>query len=795
MGVPIPNQAPASKNVEVSMASPDKQAVAEFEFENPVSNPNITSTTQSNQTSESIERQDVETVKKFLERPVRILTYTWAPTDAVSTEIFNYSFSNLLTVEPFASKLKGFRSLSADLKIKVTIAASPQQQGALYVKFLPLETNTDYYSVYNLHTRTLGSVSQLPGLTMTTCHKEAELNFPLRTPTGVIPLSNPTEAQYYWGKLSVWVLDTLKTGSGAGITTANISVYANLTNIKLGGPTIPQSRAPNNDKRTRYPKRVIPSEKEQADSSKTGVVSGPLIQVSRAANELSGIPLLSSFAKTTSWFSRALAGAASSFGFSKPVIQDPETAMMLQQHVSSFNCNQPETALVCSTFRDNSILLMDDIPGHNEDEMSIDYIKQQFAYYTTVSLTSSTNGAVITIPVSPNTFDTSFNYTNASGTVTVPTRTPIGFLSTLFTYWRGAIRIRIRIIKTKFHSGTFSIIWVPSYYTSSVTDSSQAYCYSHFVDISQCDEVEVTLPYMASSPFLPTTGSNRYSGTFIIRVINPIRYPDNVSSTVSLILEAYGGESLQFAVPTNTTPFNPTVVQSGMEEDCHTDFTNFVDKHDPHLEQLVIGEKVTSLRQLLLAYSSIQFNSQTGQLPTMVDGSVADPGLIGTTSSYPAATSFFPVGMNDLFSTISCCYLFQRGSIRYRFVTNATNGNVNIIYDISNVYNPTLPVNAGGFPVNLSTLTASQRQWRVASVSAQAGGGTFSFPYLSNNIFKVNIPLYTNATTTNVSYPQIKTVNGIRPIVWNTPSGTTGFISRAIGEDFQFGYWIGVPAG
>lgn len=771
------------------MAGTDQQITTSFEFENVIQGESPPSTNMSNETALSIQRPDFESVKRFLERPIRVSTYTWTASSTPGTELFNYSFSNLLTTEPYASKLKGFRSLAADLKIRIVLSASPTQQGALYAKFLPLENNTEYASVYGPHVKTLGSISQLPGLTLQTCHKEAIMTFPLRTPTGVIPLSNPSEQAYYWGKLAIWCLDTLRTGSGS-ITTCNISVYANLENITLGGPTAPQSGV---SKKKRYTGRVIPREKERDDSSQVGVVSGPLIQVSRAANELSGIPLLGPFANSVKWFTNAAAGAARAFGFSKPIIQDPETAMAIYQHLSAFNGDQAEQSVVVSTCRDNSVIIMDDIPGHDEDEMSIDFIKKQWAYFKTTNLTSASSGLVDGCDICPISFDTSYNYTNALGTVAVATRTPIGLLGKLFTYYRGSIKIRVRFIKTKFHSGSLAFIWIPSVYGGTVDDVAQSYAYTHMVDLSEVDQVELELPYLASAPYIPC---NNLSGKLYVRVINQLKYPDNVSGTISMIYECCGGDSLKFVVPTFKTAFQPTVTQSGLEESCVESYSNFMSKSDNDLLKITVGENITSLRQLLNAYHPMAITSDSQ--PTLTAGSVYDPAAIGTYCTWPTRPGTGPYGPGfDLFNNLAMCYLFNRGSVKWRWALDSTSGNVYIVWDIFNFYNPgTLVNDASSFPISLTTLNNNFTGWRVATVSASTGGGSFTFPYLSNNLYKVNIPIYANSTSNQVSAAQIKAINGLRSIIWNAPSTTTkGFISRAIGDDFQFGYWIGVPAG
>lgn len=730
-----------------------------------------------------------------MQRPIKVASFNWSPANASGTILTSWHSGNLTNLEPWASKLQGFRSVTGDIKFRITLSASPQQQGALYIRFLPMSDGTPGFDyIYGGHTYNLKTVSQLPGVTMQTCHKEAILTFPLRCPSGVVALeTGGSDIVFTWGKLDLWVLDVLRTGS-SGSSTAQVSIYVSLENVTLGAPTVPQSGG-SKFKSHVIKRKLVPAEVEQSEYGE-GPVSGPLLQMSNAMSSLSFIPSLGQLVKPVSWALNLSSKAATAFGYSKPLSTTHEHPVSAQPHISAYNSDLMETSMVMSTKRDNAIVLLDDIAGHDDDELSIDFIKIKYAYYKTILINASSSGYVDKIKLGPQMYDELHTIPGPINPRSWYSCTPMGYISRFFTQWRGSINLRVRIIKTMFHSGTISFTYIPANYApTSLDDTQQAYSYTEIVDISAVDEVNLRIPYLYPRYYIPSDTS---MGVLILKIINPLKAPDNVSSSISLIYEVAGGPDMEFSIPTTRSNFSPIVPQSGIEEDgCLTDTRDYgVEESDSNtkMSQLCVGERIVSLRQLMSTYQPISFETVRGDIPTIFAGTIIDPSHYGASSYTATSATTFTCGIvRDYFTAFASCYLFRRGTFKFRFMTSAEPGSMAVSYDPSNSDGIYQYYNVSDN--NLSLVKGTSPKSRLSVFPTVHGGCSVSFPHLSCAPIHVNVPYVCTATTDNI--PFLNALNDRpRTVSWkyNGPNASIkGGISRAIGEDFQMAYWLGVP--
>lgn len=737
-----------------------------------------------------MKRPEYESIEAFLGRPLRVISTSWTGSDAVASTLLSWSSSSVPSLEPWASKLKGFRTFSADIEFKIVISASPQQQGALYVKFEPMQDGT-LNQIYAPHEYDLCTISQLPGLTMQTCHKEATLRFPLRTPTNVISLSAPGDYDFTWGTLKLFVLDTLKTGS-TGSSTAQVSLFVSFKNVKLGAPTVPQSGVKGSSRKVTIKRSLKPIHDQELEEEGEGYVSGPLLRIKDAAESLSGIPALSGIMRPTMWATDLLAKTAKSFGFSKPNSTAHEMPMAALPHISSYNADSTEMSIVLATSKNNEIIMMDDIPGYDQDEMSIDFIKSQFAYVKTISVNTSSNDYIDKLPIGPTQYNNRYTFIGVLNPVLFYSRPPIGMLGEMFGQFRGSLLVRIRFIKTMFHSGTLSFTYIPANYTpTSLSNEQQSYALTEIVDLSMVDEVTLRLPYLSAFPYVPIW---YIMGNLITRVINPIKAPDNVSSSISLIYEVAGGPDLEFAVCNTTSSTTSVVVpQSGMESECNEDYRDFGTVADSQLSipSLSVGEKLVSIRQLLKSYQPVQVSSVgPGSKPTNVEGRIMDPAHFGCyTYSATMATNWTGFGQ-DYYEAFAPCFLFRRGSVKLRLFTTGGPGTIYFNYD------PTNHASVNSFS-NSSGLTASIQEsnsLRCTAIPTVHTGASLTFPHLSPYFMHLNIPFVCTSSSDNSA--ALQKYSNLRPFrykYFGSESSPAFSVARAVGEDFQFGYWLGVP--
>lgn len=186
--------------------------------------------------------------------------------------------------------------------------------------------------------------------------------------------------------------------------------------------------------------------------------------------------------------------------------------------------------------------------------------------------------------------------------------TPLSYCGRMFRYWRGSIVYKIQIIKSKYHTGRLVITWDPIEQASGVTDAQTA-CFTRLVDIQVEDEVEIIIPYKATTPWLQadfytnsfsngpgpvlTNNNLAHNGTLTIRVQNVLTGPA-ILPEIDLLVHTYAGPDFAYAVPKELPQFSAFTVQSA--ETVMSDQTLSIDQH---VSSITVGESVASLRPLL----------------------------------------------------------------------------------------------------------------------------------------------------------------------------------------------------
>jgi hypothetical protein len=134
----------------------------------------------------------------------------------------------------------------------------------------------------------------------------------------------------------------------------------------------------------------------------------------------------------------------------------------------------------------------------------------------------------------------------------------------------------------------------------------EAAVFTKIIDISVEDEVEITVPYKASLPYLEltpavcvssTTPTNpmtllQHNGQLVVRVLNVIAGP-TATPSIDVHMFVRPGPDLEYIVPINISDSITTnPVQS-------SDFTDEQIKPGGDMSKLTVGESYVSLRPLL----------------------------------------------------------------------------------------------------------------------------------------------------------------------------------------------------
>jgi len=527
------------------------------------------------------------------------------------------------------------------------------------------------------------------------------------------------------------------------------------------------------------------------------------------------VPLLSSFTGPASWAASILKDVALKYGYSNPVGQASNTPIIQRPMAKGVNCTGVDNSVNLGMFEDNSVEVLNGLAGIGVDEMCLQHILSIPTYFTRFTwLDTYPNGyRMINIPMNPSSFTTnvpiSYNG-NANG---VFLTTPLFWTSTLFQYYKGSITITGKLVKTEFHSGRLEIAFSPGEFTTLTNDySCTTFLHREIIDIRDTTEFKITFPYSVTKPYL---NWNQQYGNVVIWVQNELRHPDTVLPSIDIILECSAAPDFEWATPKelkfipwigsvtsldaadSDTLVNPTAnaftpQAGGFEPQAgETDIqsekpsstidprvepvgtSKIVDDTDYSASRFCIGERLTSLKQLLMRSMPWFIPSTANTQMRFNPYYCPNASSLGTGTPDPQTTT-------DYFTYISACYRFYRGSMRYKVYPKGAYNSLRLFMDHEGS-NPNQDYN---FTVDVDQLISAKPVVYAANTT--------------NPALEVQVPYYndTYANYTNADY------NG-RPAGGDYPNNvlhmrsdvvlSNFIIERQGGDDIQMIFWIGTP--
>jgi hypothetical protein len=340
----------------------------------------------------------------FFSRPVYLSTMN-LPAEGAGTEV--YPLTQYLSNAVVAEKIKYFRILNAIIHVRVELALTPHHYGWAHV-CLAADT------ISAVGAMTANRWWSIPGATLDfSVSNPVELSRRLSTPgTGV----DLTETSGLLGKdracsLAVTTCQGLARDDGVAVGTQLLKIYAWLTDVELGAPSI------------------------------YSVASGP----APSKDSPSGPP------------ADALPSGS--------MISDAPTRVFAATVVNGASTDEPTTAQPLSLTSTKSVprsLVLDPM-----DTTKKDYWYNLWGYVGSFTwATTDAPGAQLgVVPVTP-----ALSIKTVVGTDTYYTTTPLGAVTIPFARWSGTLRIRFRTSATAFHRGRLMVAYAPNV----VSDSAVA---------------------------------------------------------------------------------------------------------------------------------------------------------------------------------------------------------------------------------------------------------------------------------------------------------------------------------
>lgn len=702
----------------------------------------------------------VQNVADYFSRPILFSSPTYS--NAARGPINNYILTNttIQTALYNFSRVKGAFGWRATLCFRLQCISNPFQAGILRLAFSPLQGNLPNASTIE---RTVGitPVSQLPGVELDLAEStSAVLKIPFIHPLNyfsvVAPLTTPTPETF--GTLSLYAYTPVALGAGASNPT--LALWLWLEDFELVSATAAEF----------VTQSGIPSKKGKAASSKEAdVIPGNLSNVLAAGAKFvswagSRIPVISSYAGPTSWFMRQASHIAASYGWSRPLTVLANNKMINTNNVYQNNSDGPDPSFNLGLFSDNAVAPMSGFAGSALDEMSFDYIKSVYSAITVGTLVTTDTVGLIkkSIQVTPSAcwFQTgtcrSLNavFPNGnSGKSFWPST--IFAMGNSFQYWRGGLKFRVKIAKTKFHTGRLVIGFMPYNTRASTTlnvvptNPNNMQFKSIVWDLRESNTVEFECPFTAPISYLTFA---QHCGTFFISVLDPLDGPTTVAQTVPYVVEVCGMDDFEVATPVQPVwPLSPQdttyLAQSGM-----SDLTRTAPEHTPSL--YCIGEKINSVKQMISRAGIFHIFTASGS-------KVVEP-LFNQPFWVP--TSAAPTAIDQIDSTAfnywQSFYKFSRGGYHIHVVPSGTDCLLGAQLSANNTI-------SGG-----SLITEMHTALHV------------KVPYYNQRSRDVVGDAIGNFGPSNLALVTFSKKAG---------SGTEAVVYYRAAEDFQLGYFVGAP--
>jgi hypothetical protein len=590
-----------------------------------------------------------EDIIRFLTRPTIIGHGQLGVSDTGIIASFD-PFHEIAVDANKSGKLFGNYMVKADISLKLVVNAVRFQTGRYILGLVPgggaNMVPANYTDFYKMHTTNLQTITQLPHVEIdlgTQTHVELLIPFESMYPMFALPL---TSSLFSLGK--IFLIPYAALAAASGDTTCGYTLFGSFKNITLSGPTAQSSFG-----------------EQEMYGAGLGPVSTVARKIVKAATIIGEVPLLGQGAMTVGWIADIIGRAAQVFGWSKPIMLSAPMYMTPRMFPFAETSDQVSTARNLALVSTNRVISAPHVGASSVDEMSIDFIKQVFAYHSSANWSTSQayGDKLFSIVVKPSTFITSVGVGY--------TIVPAAFPSLVCSWWRGSWRFRFKIVKNEFYSGRLLVSFNPTFVGTTEPASIADSQLNHriVIDLRTTSDFEVCVPYINPRMYCLNSES---IGMLTLWVLDPLVVPSSCPSSVTLLCEVAGGGDLEYAKPDvglQVEPYVPYTTQSEFAVyPCHA--LGGMEKTEKFAvaASVSIGERLESLRQVAKLFTLKQFNSTL----TFVAGNYVafKPFALGRVTQLTSNAGLLQRSdmYGDWVDLISPMYVMTTGSHRVQFI-------------------------------------------------------------------------------------------------------------------------------
>lgn len=500
-------------------------------------------------------------LKSFLARPAIVAQGDWMTTSSIAnTELLSVSLPSgiIKNVPTFSRKIAGFKGFRATTVLTLQVNTNRFQQGRLMMVYFPMAETAK--QKHNTMQKSLMMRTQLPRVEFDAAtDTQITMKIPFIYDRVAYDCTRNTGDIGHVGLIVYSPLVAL-----TGETSAEYTLWAHFEDVELLFPAISDSTlVPQTGLKGK--KKFSPrfrNDPESAETKTEGFISSNLHRISRVADIAGEVPLLSSIAGPVSWIASAAANVASSFGYSKPLSDQPTIKTHQKLFGNAFNSCGTDNSYNLGIFEDSRLTHLPSFAGQDVDELAIAYPISIPTWIKTFSWldTAGSDTLLLSFYVTPMHYDEVHINPDGTGSMgKVSFTTPMSYIGQHFRFWRGSLKYKIKLVKTEFHSGRLMIVFNPDS-SRDVTASNCTYLHKEIVDIRSCTEFEFTIPYVSTIPYKRTepgvlamspyeTDYTSYNGQISIFVLNALKAPSTVSPSITCLVEQCADADFEFACP------------------------------------------------------------------------------------------------------------------------------------------------------------------------------------------------------------------------------------------------------
>lgn len=693
---------------------------------------------------EVVDNMEANNIKDYFSRPRLLNSLIYNAT--IHGTIGSWNLSNTDTQARMYnfSRVLGARGWRAKFVFRIQVTATPFQAGRLRLYLDPLNSQSASDRIRYLSVTTM---SQLPGVDLDiTESTSAILTVPFIHPASYFPVLNVGVPDSALSLGTVHLAAYTPVVLAAGVLPPVVAVWHWLEDFELIGATA--GSIVSQSGKFKSEDRAIP-----------GNLSNVLAAGANLITWAKDVPLISSVAQPTAWFLRQTAKIASSYGWSKPRVITPPGRMMNTYNTYQHNVDGTDAVLTLGAMAENAVAPLSGFAGTDVDEMSFDFLKSIYTAVSTPTLSTSQpiNTLIFSTPLTPMAmwYNGQSKLTTtlpAAGTGFYPT--PLFAIANNFRHFRGGFKFRIKMAKTKFHSGRLILGYIPveTSATKYVPAEPSLMNYKSIVwDLREQNVIEFECPYVSPTPYVSRLKSY---GTFFIIVLEPLVAPDTVASTVQLVVEVAGSTDMEFAVPTPLDSFiapNNTllVAQSGTFEPMSVD-------SNPTASLYCVGEKINSAKQMM--NRACIFTTANTSTFINVDNGIENPIYVPSA----AAPTSITIPDTTLWFYYTSFYALRRGGLNFDVISMSSNSTISAFLK--------------GPADDLSTMPI---------ITESRTALHFNLPYYSIVSRTPNFPdagiYYENKEFATIAFSSVG-------------AGSRYLVYKRAADDYQVGYFSGIPA-